>query len=140
MADANASSSSTPLRRTGEQRRSDSPDTGADDGSAKREISRRRIEDLLHEHLRRLWVAPAEEFARLQIARLDAMILKLIGRIQDGDLEAMDRTLMIINSLDRLPGFIKARRDEPYTEEARARLLQKLYDAAARLQSEPPVE
>ena len=68
------------------------------------------------------------------------MILKLIGRVQDGDLEAIDRSLMIINSLDRLPGFIKAQSAEPYSEEARARLLQKLKDAAARLQSEPPAE
>jgi hypothetical protein len=140
MADAKTSSLSATSQRTWRERRPGSPNPGPEDGGAKREISRRRIEDLLYEHLRRLWVAPAEEFARLQIARLDAMILKLIGRIQDGDLEAMDRTLMMINSLDRLPGFIKARRDEPYTEEARARLLQKLYDAAARLQSEPPVE
>jgi hypothetical protein len=67
------------------------------------------------------------------------MILKLIGRIHEGDLEAIDRALTIINSLDRLPGFAKAGfAAERYTEEDRARLMQKLNDAAARLQQERP--
>ena len=107
---------------------------------AKRQAARSRIEDLLREELRRLWVEPVEEFARLQIARLDAMILKLIGKIQDGDIEAIDSALMIVASLDRLPGFIKAQRAESYSEEARMRLLQKLNDVAARLEAEKPAE
>ena len=134
-----------PLRRTsssGPRRLAASRAAGGDESGAKqkRRNPRHRIEDLLRDELRRLWVAPVEEFARLHIARLDGMILKLVGRIQDGDLEAIDRSLTIINSLDRLPGFVKASRDEPYTEEARERLLQKLDEAAARLQPEAPAE
>jgi hypothetical protein len=128
MTDANPS---TPAMRSA---------AGVDKTAARRRISRNRIEDLLRNELRRLWVAPVEEFARLQIARLDAMILKLVGRVQDGDLEAIDRALMIVNSLDRLPGFIKAQRVEPYSEDARARLVQKLHEVAARLESEKPAE
>jgi len=113
---------------------------GADETGAKQKITRNRIENQLRDDLRRLWVAPVEEFAQLQVARLDAMIMKLVGRIRDGDVEAIDRTLMIVDSLDRLPGFGAARRHEPYSEETRARLLQKLNDAASRLQSETAAE
>ena len=113
---------------------------GGEQISAKRRASRNRIENLLREELRRLWVEPVEEFARLQIARLDAMILKLIGKVQDGDIEAINSALMIVASLDRLPGFIKAQRAESYSEGARMRLLQKLYDVVARLEAEKPAE
>jgi hypothetical protein len=141
MSDANPSTSSR-RSATRPRRALALPVAGAgvDEIGAKRKISRNRIEDMLRDELRRLWVAPVEEFARLQIARLDAMILKLVGRVQDGDLEAIDRALMIINSLDRLPGFAKVRCAEPYSEEARARLLQKLNDVAARLGAERPAE
>jgi hypothetical protein len=120
-----------------------SPDASArvDEIGPRQKTTRSRIEDELREELRRRWVAPAEEFARLQIARLDGMILKLIGRIHDGDLEAIDRALTIVNSLDQYPGFAKARHAvESYTEEDRARLMQKLNDIAARLQKEGPEE
>jgi hypothetical protein len=114
-------------------------DAGVDEIGPEEKIAGNRIEELPREELRRRWVAPAEEFARLQIARLDGMILKLIGRIHEGDLEAIDRALTIINSLDRLPGFAKAGfAAERYTEEDRARLMQKLNDAAARLREERP--
>jgi hypothetical protein len=114
-------------------------DAGIDRIGPEEKIPHDPIEDLLRDELRRRWVAPAEEFARLQIARLDGMILKLIGRIHDGDLEAIDRALTIINSLDQYPGFAKARHAvEHYTEEDRARLMRKLNDIAARLQKEGP--
>ena len=91
--------------------------------------------------MRRRWVAPAQEFARLQIARLDGMILKLIDRVQKGELEAIDRALKIVDRLDRYHGFTRANRGvEPYGEEERERLLQKLNDAASRLHSEQPEE
>ena len=87
------------------------------------------------------WVAPAEEFARLQIARLEQMILKLLDRIQSGELEAIDRALKIVDRLDRYHGFTKAMRTtEQYGEEERARLLQKINEIADRLQPEQPPE
>ncbi len=142
MTDANPSTQSRRSAPTRPRGFLASPDAcaGTEEIGAKRKITRNRIENLLRDELRRLWVAPVEEFARLQLARLDAMILKLIGRVQDGDLEAIDRALMIVNSLDRLPGFIKAQSAEPYSGEARARLIQKLTDVAARLEAEQPAE
>jgi hypothetical protein len=106
---------------------------GGDKSVARQRISRNRIEDVLREELRRLLVTPVEEFARLQVARLDAMILRLVGRVLDGDLEAIDVVLMVVNALDRVPGGIEAHRFEPCSEEVRARPAQKLCDAAARL-------
>ena len=104
-------------------------------------LTRKRTEKILRDELRRRWVAPAQEFARLQIARLDNMILKLIDRVQKGDLKAIDRALKIVDRLDRYHGFTRANRaPEQYGEEERARLMQKINDVAARLRSEQPEE
>ena len=114
---------------------------GLDEIGLKEKITRKRTEKILRDELRRRWVAPAQEFARLQIARLDGMILKLIDRVQKGELEAIDRALKIVDRLDRYHGFTRANRGvEPYGEEERARLMQKLNDIADRLQSEQPEE
>jgi len=114
---------------------------GLDEIGFKEKITRKRTEKILRDELRRRWVAPAQEFARLQIARLDGMILKLIDRVQKGELDAIDRALKIVDRLDRYHGFTRANRGvEPYGEEERARLLQKLNDVAERLQSETPEE
>jgi hypothetical protein len=110
---------------------------GLDEIGAAEKLTRKRTEKILRDELRRRWVAPAQEFARLQIARLDSMILKLIERVQKGELEAIDRALKIIDRLDRYHGFTRAHRlPEPYGEEERARLMQKINDVAARLQSD----
>ena len=96
---------------------------------------------MLRQELRSRWVAPAEEFARLQIARLERMIAKLVDRLQNGDLKAIDRALKIVDRLDRYHGFTKAKRlPEQYGEEDRARLLKKINDVAERLQPEKPAE
>jgi hypothetical protein len=55
---------------------------GLDEIGAAEKLTRKRTEKILRDELRRRWVAPAQEFARLQIARLDSMILKLIERVQ----------------------------------------------------------
>ena len=114
---------------------------GVDEISAAEKVTRKRTESILRQELRRRWVAPAEEFARLQIARLEQMILKLLDRIQSGELEAIDRALKIVDRLDRYHGFSRARRaPEQYGEEERARLLQKINEIADRLQPEQPSE
>jgi hypothetical protein len=114
---------------------------GLDEIGVKEKITRKRTEKILRDELRRRWVAPAQEFARLQIARLECMILKLIDRVQKGELEAIDRALKIVDRLDRYHGFTRADRGiEPYGEEERARLMQKLNDMAARLEPETPEE
>jgi hypothetical protein len=109
--------------------------------SAVEELTRKRTENPLRQGLRNRWFAPAEEFARLQIARLEHMILKLLARIQNGDLEAIDPALKIADRLDRHHGFTKAKRvPQQYGEEDRARLLKKVNEIAIRLQPEQPAE
>jgi hypothetical protein len=114
---------------------------GVDEIGLQEKITRKRTEKILRDELRRRWVAPAQEFARLQIARLDGMILKLIDRVQDGDLEAIDRALKIVDRLDRYHGFTRAHRvPEEYGEEERQRLMQKINDVAARLRTDKTEE
>jgi hypothetical protein len=114
---------------------------GVDDISAAEQLTRKRTENILRQELRDRWVAPAEEFARVQIARLERMIAKLVDQLQKGDLEAIDRALKIVDRLDRYHGFTnKKRLPEQYGEEERARLLKKLNDVAERLQPEKSEE
>ncbi len=114
---------------------------GVDEIGLQEKITRKRTEKILRDELRRRWVAPAQEFTRLQIAQLEGMILKLGDRVQKGDLQAIDRALKIIDRLDRYHGFTRANRaPEQYGEEERARLMQKINDVAARLQSDDPQE
>ena len=69
------------------------------------------------------------------------MILKLLERLQSGDLKAIDRALKIVDRLDRYHGFTKAQRmPEPYGEEDRIRLLKKINEIADRLQPEHSAE
>jgi len=101
----------------------------------------KRIEKILRDELRRRWVAEREDFAKLQIARLEAMILKLIERAHEGELGAIDRVLKILDRLDRYYGFGRAApAAAPYDENARERLLAKLNRAAARLKLGAPEE
>ena len=114
---------------------------GVDEIGATERLTRKRTENILRQELRNRWVAPAEDFARLQIARLEQMILKLLERLQNGDLKAIDRALKIVDRLDRYHGFTKAQRiPEQYDEEDRARLLKKVNEIADRLQPEQPAE
>ena len=114
---------------------------GVDEIGATERLTRKRTESILRQELRNRWVAPAEDFARLQIARLEQMILKLLERLQDGDLKAIDRALKIVDRLDRYHGFTKAKRiPEQYGEEERARLLKKVNEIADRLQPEQSAE
>ena len=114
---------------------------GVDEISASEQLTRKRTENILRQELRNRWVAPAEEFAQLQIVRLERMIAKLVDRLQEGDLEAIDRALKIVDRLDRYHGFTKAKRfPQQYGEEERARLLKKINEVAERLQPEQPSE
>ncbi len=84
-------------------------------------LSRKRIETILRDELRRRWVAPAEDYARLQIVRLEAMSAKLAAKAEKGDLPAIDRMLKILDRLDRYHGFTQAdARQRRLTTKARA--------------------
>jgi hypothetical protein len=109
--------------------------------SARQRLTRKRTETILRQELRNRWVAPAEDFARLQIARLEQMLLKLLDRLQNGDLKAIDRAIRIVDRLDRYHGFTKAKRlPEQYGDEERARLMKKVNDIVDRLQPEQSAE
>lgn len=136
MTDANPSTGSKRSRTTRAQRVFAAliAGKGVDEIGTAEKLTRKRTEDILRQELRSRWVAPAEDFARLQIARLERMILKLLDRIQNGDLKAIDR-------LDRYHGFTKATRvAEQYGEEERARLREKVNEIVARLRAERPAE
>jgi hypothetical protein len=114
---------------------------GMDEIGVAERLTRKRTENVLRQELRSRWVAPAEDFARLQIARLEQMLLTLLGRLQNGDLKAIDRALRIVDRLDRYHGFTKAMRlPEQYGDEECARLLKKMNEIADRLQPEQPAE
>jgi hypothetical protein len=143
MTDANAPTRSKRSRVTRAQRILASLIAGAgvDEIGAAERLTRKRTESILRQELRNRWVAPTEDFARLQIARLEQMLLKLLDRLQNGDLKAIDRAIRIVDRLDRYHGFTKAKRvPEQYGEEERARLLKKVNEIADRLQPEQAAE
>jgi len=97
-------------------------------------LTRKRVETLLREELRRRWVAPAADHARLQIVRLEAMAATLAPTAVAGDLPAIDRVLKIFDRLDRYHGFGKlAPVIDPPHEGGRERLLAKLNAMAERM-------
>ena len=107
---------------------------GVDAIAEKEGLSRKRIETILRDELRRRWVAPIEDYARLQIVRLEAMSAKLAAKAERGDLPAIDRMLKILDRLDRYHGFTRLTpANSAYDEEARERLLAKLNSMAARM-------
>lgn len=143
MTDANPSTGSKRSRTTLTQRVLAALVAGAglDEISVAEKLTRKRTENVLREALRNRWVAPAEEFARLQIARLEQMIVMLRDRIRGGELKAIDRALKIADRLDRYHGFSKGRPlPEQYGEEERARLLKKVNEIVESLKAEQPAE
>jgi hypothetical protein len=97
-------------------------------------MTRKRVEALLRDELRRRRVAPPAEYARLQIVRLEAMAATLAPLAMNGDLPAIDRALKILDRLDRYHGFDKAVAADPDPDAGgRERLLAKLNSMAERM-------
>ena len=97
-------------------------------------LTPKRVETLLRDALRRRWVAPAADHARLQIVRLEAMAATLAPLAAAGETAAIDRALKIIDRLDRCHGFNKlAPVIDPPHEGGRERLLAKLNAMAERM-------
>src|SRR3978361_177755 len=71
------------------------------------ELTPKRVEKLLRDELRKRWIAPAQDYARLQIARLEAIAVQLKEKCANGDLPAIDRLLKVLDRLDRYHGFNK---------------------------------
>jgi len=64
-------------------------------------LTPRRIRQIVRETLALREVDPAREHIRLQIARLDASLRLAAGRVEDGELGAIDRLLRVLDRLDR---------------------------------------
>jgi len=97
-------------------------------------LTRKRVETMLRDELRRRSVAPAADYARLQIARLEAMAATLAPLAAAGETPAIDRVLKILDRLDRYHGFSRLAPviDQPH-EGGRERLLAKLNAMAERM-------
>jgi hypothetical protein len=97
-----------------------------------RKHTRARVERNLRAELNAISIRPAQDYAKLQIKRLEAIVGKLAEKANDGDLAAVDRILKILDRLDRYHGFAKlppaTRRS---TDQAYEQLLKKLADMAA---------
>jgi hypothetical protein len=97
-------------------------------------LTRKRVETLLRDELRRRWVAPAADHARLQIVRLEAMAATLAPLAAAGETSAIDRVPRILDRLDRYHGFDKAAAVGPDPDKGgRERLLAKLNAMAERM-------
>ena len=97
------------------------------------DLTPKRVEKMLRDELRKRWIAPAQDYARLQIARLEAIAAQLKEKARSGDLPTIDRLLKVMDRLDRYHGFTKlvalptrARRG------ARAMLFNKMMQAGER--------
>jgi hypothetical protein len=97
-------------------------------------ISRQRVELLLSQELQNRWIASAQDYARLQIARLEPIYENLCGRVQKGDPRAVDQILRLFDRLDRHHGFGKVLAGKKLPDEnIRAKLLAKLNMHADRM-------
>ncbi|HLJ71116.1 MAG TPA: hypothetical protein VKU03_07350 [Roseiarcus sp.] len=82
-------------------------------------------------HRKAAAAAPAD-FAQQQVARLEAMFDRLAEKANQGELGAIDRSLKILDRLDRYQGFSPAAAPEESDEDARERILRILSDVDAR--------
>lgn len=110
-----------------------------DEIAREQQLPRKRVEKALRDELQRRWAPAAEDYARLQIARLERMSGRLAAKAEDGDPRAIDRLLRVADRLDRYHGFSKfmpaASNDH---EGAHERLLALINRAAARVLGPPP--
>jgi len=104
-------------------------------------LAPKRVQAIVRDALGRRWVAPMADFAKLQIARLEALSVQVMIRAQKGELKAVDRALKILDRLDRYHGFDRASPAlEPYDDEERERLHNKINTIAARLKEDAAAE
>ena len=96
------------------------------------------VESLVRKELRKRWIAPAQDYARLQIARLEDLAVKLKKKAASGDLPTIDRLLKVMDRLDRYHGFTKlAALSQASREDVRPRLFKKLVQASKPQEAKP---
>ncbi|RBP15906.1 hypothetical protein DFR50_107176 [Roseiarcus fermentans] len=107
---------------------------GPEEIGAEENLGADAVARALSAELARRWTPTVGEYAKIQIARLETFCLRLMDRVEAGELAAVDRALKILDRLDRYHGFHRASPAlEPYLETHRERLLAKLNAAAANL-------
>jgi hypothetical protein len=95
------------------------------------EMAPKRVEKLIRDELRKRWIAPAQDYARLQIARLEVIATQLKEKSKNGDLPTIDRLLKVMDRLDRYHGFTKlAALSDSSREDMREKLIGKLEQGA----------
>ena len=98
----------------------------------------RTVEKLVIKELRKRWIAPAQDYARLQIARLEGVAAKLKERAEKGNLPAIDRLLKIMDRLDRYHGFAKLTPvSQAARDDVRPKLVLNMNRAAGLLEHKP---
>ena len=91
----------------------------------------KRVEKLLRDELRKRWIASVQDYARLQIARLESIATQLKEKSKNGDLPTIDRLLKVMDRLDRYHGFTKlAALGAASREDVREKLIVKLEQGA----------
>jgi hypothetical protein len=94
-------------------------------------LSPKRVEKLVRDELRKRWIAPGQDYARLQIARLEAIAAILKEKAKKGHVPTIDRLLRVLDRLDRYHGFNKfAALATASREDVRPKLIAKLRQAA----------
>ena len=73
----------------------------------KENLTRRETEKLLRKQFDGVPVQAVDEFAKLQIRRLEAMIGKLSDMTSEGDMSAVAPLLKVLDRMDRYHGFGK---------------------------------
>ena len=91
----------------------------------------KRVEKMMRDELRKRWIAPVQDYARLQIARLEAIATQLKEKSKNGDLPTIDRLLKVLDRLDRYHGFTKlAALGAPHARTCASKLIVKLGQGA----------
>ena len=81
----------------------------------------RQVERLLRNELRKRWIAPAQDYARLQIARLEAIAVQLKEKCRDGESARHRPPVESAGSAGPLPRFHQIRRADGGRARGRAR-------------------
>ena len=83
-------------------------------------VGEKRMRAIIREVLARRLPAPPQEFAAIQVSRLNEALLVAYSAMTDRNLKAVDRVVRIVRELDRYHGFdaVGRRRPEPSRLEA----------------------
>ena len=94
-------------------------------------LSIKRVERLLRDEQQKRWTAATQDYARLQIARVETIAEFLTEKAKNGGLPTFDRLQKALDRLDRYHGFTKlAPLPKAPREDVRARLIAKLKQAS----------